>query len=473
MSRSYSFRRFASLVFLWSLISSIAMNAASAQISGGGGTGAGNGNAGGINNGGNAPSGIRVDTEGLVKIITPTDQRDLADKRRASRRSQGEDDVTAKSDLRKVSLVRLEKACQAYANDQTHVTEEMQNLAGLQRIDYLFVYPESGELVIAGPAEGFAEDATGRSRGISTGRPTLQLDDLMVALRAVARGEDVGCSIDARPENLARFKEYQAANSGASSEAVARRRFAQMAKILGKQKVSIWGVPEESHFARTLVEADYFMKKISIGQMKVRVRGFKTHLDMVRPGDDMANRWWFTPSYDPFTASADGNAYAITGQRCQLWAENEVITPEGKRVSVGIQAASTDRYAKHFTEKFPALAEAVPAFAELQTLFDLLTVAALMKQEGLAERVDWPMSLFLDEQRATVAKGNVPRDVETTVAFKRTRRRILIGMVGGGVVISPTEILRDTPIKPAEGDIAETLKSETTEPLPEGRWWWD
>ncbi len=69
----------------------------------------------------------------------------------------------------------------------------MQYLAGLQRIDYVFVFPEAHDIVIAGPAEGFAEDGAGRTVGLTTGRPPLRLDDLMVALRAVKRGDDVGC----------------------------------------------------------------------------------------------------------------------------------------------------------------------------------------------------------------------------------------------------------------------------------------
>ena len=51
-----------------------------------------------------------------------------------------------------VSLPRLEKQVQLLLAAGRQPTEDMQVLAGLQRIQYVFVYPESGDLVLAGPA---------------------------------------------------------------------------------------------------------------------------------------------------------------------------------------------------------------------------------------------------------------------------------------------------------------------------------
>lgn len=84
----------------------------------------------------------------------------------------------------KVSLVRLERAIAELLETDKPIPESMQYLAGLQRIDFVFVFPETKDLVIAGPAEAFAPDATGRvvSVGsVGSGRPVLRLDDLLVA----------------------------------------------------------------------------------------------------------------------------------------------------------------------------------------------------------------------------------------------------------------------------------------------------
>jgi hypothetical protein len=56
------------------------------------------------------------------------------------------------SALRKVSLTRLERELQIRAARGLPADEELQALAGLQRIQYVFVYPESGDVVLAGPA---------------------------------------------------------------------------------------------------------------------------------------------------------------------------------------------------------------------------------------------------------------------------------------------------------------------------------
>lgn len=439
-------------------------SSALAQIAGGGG---------GVGAGAGAGSGVLIDAEGLVKTIVSQGNGKLAKQRKTAAGKKLSKDLKTFSPLRMVSLVRLERACEEFAKTQTHVTPDMQYLAGLQRIDYLFVYPESNDIVIAGPAEGFAEDGTGRAVGLTTGRPPLRLDDLIVALRAQQQGQGVGCSIDARPENLAKFKKYQAANSGASSAAVGRKRFLRLAKILGKQDITIWGVPPDSHFARTIVEADYLMKRVSAGLLKVRVRGFKTQLDLTRPGDNVATRWWFTPMYDPLTATPDNDAFQFTGQRAQLWAENEIVTVDGQRVGVGIQRESTDRYAKQFTENFPELAKVIPAFAELQTLIDLLMVATIVREKGLAERVGWSMELFLDPDRATISKWNVPREVESTLAMKRGRRKMLMGMIGGGVVIDPVRTFQKMRFAEDTGTLDAAQKSAQQQMPTDARWWWD
>ena len=88
---------------------------------------------------------------------------------------------------------------------------------------------------------------------------------------------------------------------------------------------------------------------------------------------------------------------------------------------------TTHKWAKHFNEKFPELAKVSPVFSELQNLIDLAVLAALLKKEQLSHQVGWTMSLFLDEQRATLAKWNVPRQVKTVANSKVTNGSRVIG----------------------------------------------
>jgi hypothetical protein len=58
----------------------------------------------------------------------------------------GNSELRKASPLRKVSLNRLEKAVQMRRAAGRDPSEAMQMLAGLQRIQYVLVYPESGDL---------------------------------------------------------------------------------------------------------------------------------------------------------------------------------------------------------------------------------------------------------------------------------------------------------------------------------------
>ncbi|MFN0051504.1 MAG: DUF1598 domain-containing protein [Planctomycetales bacterium] len=485
--------RIAALVFASLLV--VLPEAVRAQLSGGGGFGQGGGGGqqggggqGGQQGGGGqggrggqqggGGSGVLVDTDGVVRTRMLTDKTSQLDKKRrqelAGRTLPG--DLNTYHPLRKVSLFRLEAACETFAQDGEHVTRDMQYLAGLQRIDYVFVDPEARDIVIAGPAEGFVVDGAGRAIGNSTGRPALRLDDLMVALRAVAAGEGtIGCSIDPTEENLARFKEYLARTSGTLSPAQAKAKFEKLGTILGMQTVSLFGVPPESHFAELLVEADIHMKRLAVGVERVPVKGFRSHLALVGAGENTMQRWWFTPLYDPFARSADGLAYRLSGQRVQLLAQEELVSETGKRTNAPFTRASVQKFGKQFTEKFPELAAAIPAFAELQSLFDLTVLAALIRQEGLAKRVGWPMQLFLDPERGSIAPRNVPRQVESLSNHKVIGKSLYVAQVGGGVTIIPDNVLQGADY---EADSAGELAAQRDQAMQAERpqkhlWWWD
>ena len=240
-------------------------------------------------NQGNNLGGIAIDAAG---VVTPAFAKETTAKLNQKRQEALAaeylpGDVNVSSPLRKVSLVRLERASLEFAEQNKHVPVEMQFLAGLQRIDYVFVYPETGDLVIAGPAEGFAPNAIGRVLGTSTGRPPLRLDDLIVALRTVPRAELIGCSIDPTQQGLARFNDYLTRNSFATTTAVIQQRFREMALAMGTQDVSVFGVPANSHFASVLVEADYRMKLVGLG-LEEGVLGVPSYLSGVRVGAAVA-----------------------------------------------------------------------------------------------------------------------------------------------------------------------------------------
>ncbi len=108
---------------------------------------------------------------------------DLAALRTASQQRAGQDDVRRSSPLRMISLTRLEKQIELNAALGLGPDEAMKYLAGLRRIQYVFVYPETGDLVIAGPAGDWTTGPENRIISIDTGDPVVRLDDLVVVFR--------------------------------------------------------------------------------------------------------------------------------------------------------------------------------------------------------------------------------------------------------------------------------------------------
>lgn len=422
-------------------------------------------------------AGIQIDAHGVVTPIFAKAKSHQLDKKRlqAAAARQLSTDVNSSSPMRKVSLVRLEAAFAPYAGQPDSVPEEMQYLAGLQRVDYVFAYPEQGDLVVAGPAEGFAADASGRTLGVTTGRPPVRLEDLIVALRASGAESRVGCSIDPAPHRLARMVQFINNNTNTTTPSRAAARFHRMAELLGMQSIRVWGVPANSHFAQALVEADYRMKLVSMELESAGVRGFRSHLSMLAPTGNSMQRWWFTPLYDVLYQSEDGNAFQFVGQRAQLSAQEEITSTAGQRSNAASTRISTQTYARHFTDKFPQLAAASPAFAELQNLIDLAVLGTLLQKERLPERVEWTMSLFLDRHRTKLPAFDPPRQVASVVNYRRTGRGMVMGLIGGGVVIDALETVNRVGFTRDPGKRLGGIRKiavETAPPADES-WWWD
>ena len=171
-----------------------------------------NNNTGTNTTGGNsaiqAGGGVLIDPQGVLRLKF-SDPRLTFQRLRAAKLALPQQ-LAQPSALRKISLNRLEAAIASKIQAGKPLDQEMVALAGLTRLEYVFFYPESGDIVIAGPAEGFARDSNSRLVGVDTGKPCLLLEDLAVALRAFPPQGDsantISVSIDPTQEGLARMQ---------------------------------------------------------------------------------------------------------------------------------------------------------------------------------------------------------------------------------------------------------------------------
>ncbi len=427
------------------------------------------------------PTGVYVDAEGLLQpLIRPDSAGELAVLRAAGANARRTGSARRPSPLRKVSLPRLEKWIQLRAAAGRPPSEEMLVLAGLERIQYVLVYPESGDLVLAGPAGDWRVDEEDRVVAHETGRPVLRLDDLVVVLRHMMSAPDArfGCAITPTQAGLARVQDFVRKSQKTALKPGQRAAWlAQLRTSLGKQKIDVYGLDPQTRAARILVEADYRMKRIGMG-LEAGVPGVKSYLASLTvpaggspPAMDVL-RWWFTLNYDAVLASEDRNAFALRGQGVKVLSENELLTQEGKRVHTGKSDQLNREFAASFTQHFEALCEKYPIYAELRNLFDLALVGALVREEDLAAKVGWHRAWFGEPRGYQVELGPAPQWVDTVVNHRLIDRVHVVAGVSGGVRVDPSPLLETIEVD-RDGSLNSQRSGAAASDLGLRAWWWD
>ncbi len=421
-------------------------------------------------------NGVVIDANGVLRLQHyPDPGGQLAKKRIAEARANLNPDVLKSSELRKVSLNRLEAAIDARLAKNEPLTEEMQFLAGLTRLRYVFYYPETRDIVIAGPAEGWAIDPANHVRGIESARPTLQLQDLIVALRAFPPADKkstvISVSIDPTPEGLTRMQEFL--NTIRPTPDDAERIVNGLRTNLGMQNVRVGGIQPNTHFAQVLLECDYRMKLIGIGIEKPPVKMI-SYVDRAVAGSANAlERWFFIPDYNSARVAADSMGMELVGDTVKLVSENQVVNNDGSRVVSGGKNKASDLFTSTFTKKYPELAVKVPVFAEMRNMIDLAIAAAFINDQDLYGKSGWLANTFHNESALAVETYPQPQQVETvcTAVWKGGR---LFTPVGGGVTIQARTALRsDNLLADEDGKITELREGVDLSELPADRWWWD
>ena len=420
-------------------------------------------------------AGVAVNADGVLqKQIVNDAGGQLAKQRIAASRAALNPKVKAFSKLRMISLNRLEADLK---KRQGVPTDEMRRLAGLLRVRYVFFYPKTNDIVIAGPAEGWYTDATGRVVGMTSGCPTIELQDLVVALRAFPPGGNetdlIGCSIDPTPEGLAAMQNFLRQLGANATPGQTQYIVEGLHKSMGKQVVSVDGVSASTHFAQVLVEADYRMKLIGIGLEKPPVR-LASFVDRASPKSarNAMQRWFFVPDYECVRVSDDGLAMQLVGDGVKLVGENEVVTSDGQRKQASSGNRASQAFVTDFTRKYSELADHSPVFAQLRNLIDLSVAAAFIQKEDYYGRAGWKLGLLGDEDKFSVQTYHAPKLVDTAVTA-RWKGRTLMTPVGGGVQIEATRALDEANLLSDDKHTVAELHKKIKIKLAKGQWWWD
>ncbi|QDT63159.1 DUF1598 domain-containing protein [Calycomorphotria hydatis] len=428
---------------------------------------------------GSYSNGVHVDPNGRLTTLAKVDQTDrLRNLGFAARDAKLNEDMQQPSTLRVVSLTRLENAVSDKMFLGESIPETMRQLAGLTAIQYVIVDEATGELLVAGPAEGWQYDATGRPRGSQSGNPTLQLDDFVTVMRTFAPGamREFQCLIVPRQENLASVRDYveQSQSRGPLAAGAGTRNFVnRIEQLLGEQDVEVNGIATNSRVAQVIVEADYRMKLIGID--KLDEGGIPSYFDLVDPKAAavpmQALRWWLTVGYDAVLHSPEQNVFEFVGSAVRCQSEDEFIAKDGSRIHTGKSEGPNRVFAQKFTNMYEALAAEDPVFADLKNIFDLALAAAIIDRNGLDSRVNWDRGVFGvggAYQPLTYAPA---KTVPSAVNHRVYNGKDVVVQAAGGVEGDLNRVLDDESVV----RVADRLSGMTnvTENAPATRWWWD
>jgi hypothetical protein len=410
--------------------------------------------------------GVAVTTEGVLEAPTVQDERELAHLRQNTPLA-----VPAAleefTELRAVSLKQIEAAVAKARADMKPIPEEVTYLAGLQRVRYVFVYPERKDIVLVGPAEGWKMDALGNIVGLTTNRPVLMIDDLMVALRSgkASRVGAITCSIDPTPDGLARL---QALTDQLTSIGNPDQTLAAIEEALGPQVVSVTGVPTTSHFARTMVAADFRMKRLAMNFEPAPVKGMPSYLSMVsgrgRGTQNMMPRWWLAPNYEPLAKTEDGLAWELRGPGVKCLTEEDYVSASGQKERTGQASGPAVKWANTMTEKFDELAEHDSSFGQLRNIMDLAVIGALIEKEQLAEIAGLEMPRLMGGEALDLYP--TPTRTSSKASVLRKGRNWIIS-ASGGVEMLPWNVAEQTETVAAVGETRSEMESEGEE------FWWE
>jgi hypothetical protein len=414
-----------------------------------------------------AIGGIEVNPEGVLDAPTEKSTQTAAELMR-QRLQRVPDDLAGQTEFRMVSLRGLEMQIRAAAESGGELPDEVRYMAGLQRIQYVFVDPENNDILLAGPAEGWTVDRRGNVVGNTTGQPVVMLDDLLVALRSVNQARTVGitCSIDPTPEGRralnAFLKKQKQFRPGVTKG---------VEQALGAQHITITGVPADSHFARVLVAADFRMKRFAMMLEPAPVDEMPSFLELVKSSrrglNNMMPRWWIACDYEPVRQTEDGLAWEIRGRGVKVMTEDEIIGAEGTVRGSGKTNPIAQQWADSMTEKYTAISRADTVFGQLRNVMDISLAAAIIERNDLRGVAGCQLeTLYGDNSLAAIELWPTPTTVATQSSFIKVGRQYVI-TASGGVQIDSWKWASRTAIA---ADLADARTKATR--APDASWTW-
>ncbi len=416
---------------------------------------------------GSVVGGVEINAKGVLDVeretLSNVERQKLAD------RLNGTVADLKQAGLRMISLKGLEAAMAESVKNGTELPLEVQYMAGLQRIEYIIQSPETNDIILAGPGEAFKADEQGNIVGAQTGMPVIHLQDFLVAMRYAdnVRGdyEGITVSIDPRGPGVANLQKMFA-NLNTFNDKTAR----QAEEVMGPQDIKLTGIPKDSRYARTLVSADFKMKRLSMGLEKSPTY-LPSLLQIAKAKDarfrQMAPRFWMECDYQPVAVSKDGNVWQLRGQGVKTLTAEQYYDQNGQKKAKASENKMAQQWANSMTENFDQLSKDEPVFRELRNLMDMSVVSAIIRQDNLVEKLDMNLPGILGHEMVSTPSWNIPQQVPTQCSFVKLSKSWLV-TASGGVDVDSFAVAEKTETVPSIGKIAVLANQRSAD-----NWWWN
>jgi len=394
-------------------------------------------------------------------------------------------DARQASELRFVSLPRLELALAGYIKERKALPAEVLTLAGLQRIQYVLVIPpndgQAGDLILAGPAGDWRIEDNGMIVSQDHEQPVVRIDDLLTLWRRPNPIEPFGVTINPTDAGLSTMQDYLKTSTVKPIKRSKRNAWVEgIRESVGKQSVQFFGLQPDSHVAKTLLTADYHMKCIGMG-IAEPVEGVESYLDTVELGPDgqvppmSVLRWWFAMNYQPVAVSDDSQVFELRGVGAKVLSENQLLAARGKRIRTGKSEALNERFASSFSKQFGEICDRYPIYGELRNVFDLSMALTLIHRQSLLDRAGWQPELLLDTTALQLPKVRVATEVDTIANHRVIAKKTIVAGVSGGVWVDSKKHLVTRPEAAMVSDLSgirpvDMAAGEDGQPVV---WWWD
>lgn len=267
--------------------------------------------------------------------------------------------------------------------------QDVRTLCGITRVSGYVVDETNRDVVVFGEADPTL--------------PAQHLDDFAVALRNAnllyvqTKGRTryysaPGCSIDPNPETMRSLRSI--GNVDLNNEEQVQAYLDKWNEIGRRpQNVRVMGVPFDSRFAKVMVDADYYMKRLVNGSVELDIEGFASlsvlTVDQIKKayssgktqglGGYTMNRFWFSPG--EATYSEQDGAVMLKSCKVQLLTEEEYMTEHGI-AGKGRANSLAKQFSTSFSKHYSEIAERRPIYTELEGLFRLAGIARILRDQG-------------------------------------------------------------------------------------------